>query len=103
MSVARWKDGMIRILKNKSRIHRIRKGYIKSHYIIVESVKDSRDLASYITARRGPAGSYLIITYNHTHTKTLETLPLYEITTTQPFGCPIVIDFTYNQDQVGRM
>jgi hypothetical protein len=48
---------------------RIRKGYIESLFIIAESVHDSWDLASYIKAGRGPAGSSLIISYNHAYTK----------------------------------
>jgi hypothetical protein len=89
-SVAQWKDGRRQILKkqgketlNKQRIDQIL-------LYLVESVQDSRDMASYIKARRGLAGFYLIIVYNHTHTKALEILPLGENSSTQSFGCPIV-------------
>jgi hypothetical protein len=60
-------------LKNKARRRSNKEGIDRiSLYncIIAESVQDSRDLASYIKARRGPAGSSLIISYNHTYTKT---------------------------------
>jgi hypothetical protein len=33
--------------------------------------------------------------------QTLASLPLGENTTMQSFGCPIVIDFTHNQDEIG--
>jgi hypothetical protein len=50
-------------------------------------VQDSLDLAFYIKARRGSAGSQLTKSRIH---QTLETSPLSEITTTQSIGCPIV-------------
>jgi hypothetical protein len=46
-------------------------------------------------ARRGPAGALSQLSRTH---QTLETLPLGEIIITQSFVCPIVNNFTHNQD-----
>jgi hypothetical protein len=65
-------------------------------------VHGSRDLSSYIKARRGPSGSYLHNRIQPRIHQTLKILPPGEINMTQPIGCSIVIDFTHNQDQTSR-